>query len=453
MQPGQVLCVHDYSQNMLLLYQDEVGAKHWDHEQITLHPTSILLKCITCTGYIHEEVIHITPDKTHDHKAVQQFIQTTLHHLEEKGIDVKEIIEFTDHASSQHKSRFSFFNLSSMPIPTTRHYFGVKHRKGPSDRAGANYKKFIKQTVLTGKLFENCVEVAEYSVTKYLQQKITHGNKMRNRDVYAHTLKKSFYHPEIFDHKEKPPKLRRLVGCRDNMHAVRNTGVPGVVEWRDCDCCCLGCLTHTGVCTADQIADEWKRHSLTNHTKAEIKNLDFSHWMPSFVKLKERDVEVAMTSADENLQSSDESSYELLSSQESEVSSEDDARSLTPDEISLSSEDGDEEMLKTTQACDSDVSVASDDIDLLQETSSDGDGESESETNYETTLTKYRSYRHYTSLKTHILKKSLPRPVTSIKDRMVSEDMVDEIALYFYPYDGPKGYYPVMTYGDGNCLP
>ena len=123
LQPGQLLCVHDFSQNLLLFYQDEVGSKHWDHEQISIHPSSLLMKCITCEGTIHEELIHITPDKTHDHKAVKQFIEESLHHLQRKGIEIKEIIEFTDHASSQYKSRYSFFNVSNMEIPTTRHYF------------------------------------------------------------------------------------------------------------------------------------------------------------------------------------------------------------------------------------------------------------------------------------------------------------------------------------------
>ena len=153
LQPGQLLCIHDFSQNLLLLYQDEVGSKHWDHEQITLHPTSMLMKCMTCNGFVHEEVIHITPDKTHDHKAVQQFIQKTFHHLQQKEIEVKEVIEFTNHAAAQYKSRFSFYNLSNMEIPTTRHYFGVKHGKGPVDCAGVNYKKICKTANIKRKDF------------------------------------------------------------------------------------------------------------------------------------------------------------------------------------------------------------------------------------------------------------------------------------------------------------
>ena len=102
------------------------------------------MKYITCKGFIHEEVIHLTPDKTHDHKAVEEFVQKNLYHLEQKGIEIKEIIEFTDHAASQYKSKFSFFNLSNMKIPTTRPYFGIKHGKGPSDGAGVNYEKLLK---------------------------------------------------------------------------------------------------------------------------------------------------------------------------------------------------------------------------------------------------------------------------------------------------------------------
>ena len=189
------------------------------------------MKCITCEGTIHEELIHITPDKTHDHKAVKQFFQESLHHLQRKGIEIKEIIEFTDYASSQYKSRYSFFNLSNMEIPTTRHYFGVKHGKGPLDCTGANYKKFVKQTVLKGINFDNTAELGEYSVMNYVQQSVTHGHKKLKRAVYEHSVKTTFYHPEILERNETTPKLRQLHGCRDWMHAVCNTGVPGVVEW------------------------------------------------------------------------------------------------------------------------------------------------------------------------------------------------------------------------------
>ena len=120
----------------------------------------------------------------------------------------------------------------------------------------------------------------------YVQQSMTHGHKKLKRPVYEHSVKATFYHPEILECNETTPKLRQLHGCRDWMHAVCNTGVPGVVEWQDFDCCCVGCLTHTGDCSNKHLVDSWQRHSLTTHMKKELRELDFSHWMPSFVKIK-----------------------------------------------------------------------------------------------------------------------------------------------------------------------
>ena len=459
LQPGQVLWVHDFSQNILLYYQDEVGGKHWDHEQITVHPTSMLMKCLTCDGIVHEELIHITPDKHHDHKAVHQFVQESLHHLERKGIEIREIIEFTDHASSQYKSKYSFFNLSNMEIPITRHYFGVKHGKGPSDSAGAHFKKFVKQTILKGKNLYSCAEVGEYSVTKYVKQDVTHGNKKRIRDVYAHSLKASFFYPEILLCDEEAPKLRTLTGCRDTMHAVRNTGFPGVVEWRDFDCCCHGCFTHTGYCSNTDLADKWKRFSLTtNYKPKQLKELDLSNWMPSYTKTKERDVEGNGSSIDDaEVLSSDESVCKVLDSDDSDSSTDDYARSLSPEEIIISSDDdadeAEEQTSKTAQPVDSDVPISSDEMEYLDSTSSSSDEDSDEPINYKRKLKKYNSYRHYTRLKGHIMKKSLPAPITSIKDRFTAADTVDPTAKHFYPPDGPVGYFPIVTGSDGNCLP
>ena len=225
-----------------------------------------------------------------------------------------------------------------MEIPTTRHYFGVKHGKGPSDSAGANYKKFIKQQILKGKNFENAAELGEYSMMEYVAQSMMHGNKKRKRDVYAHTLKASFFHSEILKRKENAPKLRRLHGCRDWMHSVRNTGIPGVVEWRDYDCCCIGCLTHTGDCSYKDLADDWKLHSLTTHTKKELRQLDVSQWMPSYNQVNKHD---AQSNDEGELLSSDESEYDLLSSEDSDTSSDDDVKSLSPEEIITESDDSD----------------------------------------------------------------------------------------------------------------
>ena len=92
-------------------------------------------------------------------------------------------------------------------------------------------------------------------------------------------------------------------------------------------------------------------------------------------------------------------------------------------------------------------------MEFLQETSSESDEEDNQSLNYEEKLKKYRSYTHYTWLKGHIMRKRLPSPVTSIKEIFTDAGTVDETAKFFYPFDGPVGYLPIVMESDGNCLP
>ena len=74
---GQLLLVHDFSQNLLLIIQKEVSAAHWDHEQATIHPT-VAYYIGVCGELIKEEIIHITGDQKHDHNAVSEFQKKTI---------------------------------------------------------------------------------------------------------------------------------------------------------------------------------------------------------------------------------------------------------------------------------------------------------------------------------------------------------------------------------------
>ena len=46
----------------------------------------------------------------------------------------------------------------------------------------------------------------------------------------------------------------------------------------------------------------------------------------------------------------------------------------------------------------------------------------------------------------------LPTAKVCLKLVMETNDAIDEIAIHFFPKDGPKDVYPVQTTGDGNCL-
>ena len=98
-----MLFVHDFQQNLLLITQDESSGSHWDHPQLTIHPTSVFFKyhCSKCDELVKEDIIHIIMDKSHDKHGVNQFIVTTIDHLKKKDVTINEIIEFTDHASTK----------------------------------------------------------------------------------------------------------------------------------------------------------------------------------------------------------------------------------------------------------------------------------------------------------------------------------------------------------------
>ena len=179
--------------------------------------------------------------------------------------------------------------------------------------------------------------------------------------------------------------------------------------------------------------------------------MDVSHWMPSFVQIKQQNVQ---SKVEDKVMSSDESVYDLLSSEDSDASSDDDVRSLSPEEIIVSSDDSDNDET-IPHPPDSDVSICSDEMELLDVTSSESNGESSEQCriDYKSKLDKYHSYQHYTHLRGHIMRKLLPAPVVSIKDQFTAADTVDDIARFFYPPDGPVGYFPIYTVGDGNCLP
>ena len=72
--------------------------------------------------------------------AVSVFQWKSMEHLKKKGVKIREIVEFTDHAANQYKSKSAFLMMLQMKIPICQHYFGVK---GPLDCAGAHFKKFI----------------------------------------------------------------------------------------------------------------------------------------------------------------------------------------------------------------------------------------------------------------------------------------------------------------------
>ena len=152
-----MLLVHDFSQNLLLYAQDEVSAVHWDHEQVTLYPT-VVYYVGPCGKMIKEEVIHMMNNRKHIEKTVAVFQKKTIEFLKSKKVPILEILEWTDNAPGQYKNRNCFQRMSLMQYPITRNFFGEKHGKGPSDRAGACFKTYISKIVKSKKATFSTIE-------------------------------------------------------------------------------------------------------------------------------------------------------------------------------------------------------------------------------------------------------------------------------------------------------
>ena len=66
-------------------------------------------------------------------------------------------------------------------------------------------------------------------------------------------------------------------------------------------------------------------------------------------------------------------------------------------------------------------------------------------------LSDLKTYCTFSALKQYISRTTLPEVHPIIKYLVEENDVVDSIAAKFFPRDGPKGYIPIETMGDGNC--
>ena len=104
---GDIIMVHDFAQNYLCTHQNEVQGLHWHHQQ----------------------VIHISDELKHDAHLVKAFTTWSEQILEDSGIAICKIIEFTYQAPSQYKNKTSFHDLKDRKLPVVKNFFGVHHGK------------------------------------------------------------------------------------------------------------------------------------------------------------------------------------------------------------------------------------------------------------------------------------------------------------------------------------
>ena len=392
----------------MLFIQDEPAGVHWEHPQITVHPTSVFYRCLheSCNEIVREDIIHISGDKKHNKHAVSTFINKSIDHLRSKSVPIMEIIDFTDEL---------------------------------------------------------------------------HNERLKTNN--GHIQKIVFNHPVIV--RQTDEKLNGIAGSRNYMHAVRNTGVRGVVQYRFFDCCCYGCTTHNEECSQQDYADDWTTFCLTGKLKDHELQLD--SWFKAIgERIQPNNVEEIEQFAESDEE--DHTTHEgFICEATPEIPPDCDIRGhLHPNEVFIQNEndkpfvellDGefDNDFIDnhTSDVCndgnednDSCVFIAeeeyvssdySDESEVEYEAECvqqiDIDNDSSLNFNWSSILEDLQVYKMFPSLLRYVERTCLPNVTSRLKFVMNTDDTVDKVASHFWPGDGPRDYFPVSTYGDGNCLP
>ena len=255
LQPNQIILVQDFARNFVLDFQDEPKDLHWDHNQVTVHPTIIYRCCPTegCDELVTEEIIHITLDLKHDPLAVKNFEEDVEFHLRSKNISYEEKFIRTDQAPTQYKSCRVFECIANSSTCITHNYYPVCHGKNPADgSSGCLKRKFNQYKKLRGKAITVAQELFEFAARKLNTEELEEG-----RCLHYWTRIKYFESITRIQMNESKtiPKTHEL-------HSVRSIGVENVIQTRNTICCCLNCITGMGKCEFYEIAGQWECHSV-----------------------------------------------------------------------------------------------------------------------------------------------------------------------------------------------
>ena len=123
--------MQDFARNFVLDFQDEPKDLHWDHDQVTVHPTIIYRCCPTegCDELVTEDIIHITLDLKYDQLAIKNFEEDVKFHLRSKNISYEEKFIWMDQAPTQYKRCHVFEGIANSSTCITHHYYPVCHGK------------------------------------------------------------------------------------------------------------------------------------------------------------------------------------------------------------------------------------------------------------------------------------------------------------------------------------
>ncbi|XP_070209732.1 uncharacterized protein [Littorina saxatilis] len=255
----------DFAENFSCTYQEEIQAAHWHYDQVTIHPTVTYYKCPVCSDTTTESLVFISPDKKHDHYAVQAFTSKALTHLREtRRLDISHIVQWTDGCASQYKSKGPFadisLSLTNFNASLERNFFGSRHGKSPSDGESAVVKHHATSAVVSKRaIIANALDMYEYLQTSSL-------NKQPPAEGCSHFLRSFFWVAEEDIPRHCPEKQAKTVPGTRSFHSVRSTEL-NTIQSRHLTCVCMSCQNGVGNCSEEQVVGSWTFHNLQQQSR------------------------------------------------------------------------------------------------------------------------------------------------------------------------------------------
>ena len=250
LEPSHMICSHDFAKNITCYSQREVQAGFYDHVLVTLHPSVCFHRCERplCNEFVRHEIIHLSPILNHNAAAFKVFHRDTVRIIEEAtGIDFSLILNVTDQAPSQYKNKNAFLFMSEYQKPTIHMYLGSRHGKFHSDGAAGRFLQFLRREIASERVHISCAkDIASFAKKSYATPKVDKSECQHFR-ISINLVTKIWKSGE---------RSVRVEETRE-FHAVRNTGIPGLVETRNIGCVCLPCITGNGSCKSGQFSDPW----------------------------------------------------------------------------------------------------------------------------------------------------------------------------------------------------
>ena len=119
---------------------------------------------------VTHEMVHISDELKHDAHLVKAFTTQSKQILEDSGIAICKIIEFTDQAPSQYNNKTSFHYLKDRKFPVVKNFFGVRHGKSSCDACTGKVKQGVTRLVKAGTEVVNSAQTFYGCCVKHLQK-------------------------------------------------------------------------------------------------------------------------------------------------------------------------------------------------------------------------------------------------------------------------------------------